>query len=190
MDAEMIDGWQLMADALDRASIERTILYLSSRDQIINYYKQEYGSEKIRPANGRGQGTEAWKIAISHAISSETGQRYDTVARRFRGDRAEGKVSKKGAAEYEKLGKTLPGTVVEKPRKVSGKRAKVYTKVLIRISREKKARSRTIDETLTPHQASQLRHGDPDGLIEAYGGINPESISSLEFRSPVSVEYL
>lgn len=173
-----IDNWEAVADALDNAAVERSVIYLGTKNEVTGYYQQEYGKH--------------WGRRLAEKIVEVTGKgNVENIARRFRGSRAgKDKVTARAAEEYKAVGKTLPGTVIEKPKKVSGRRARVAVKVAIRISSEKKARMRSIGVTMSSHQMSQLRHADPTGLIDAYGGINPESIMSLEFHSPVSVEYL
>lgn len=177
-----ISNWEAMADALDRAGTERSILYLSTKSEVVGYFQQEHGAH--------------WSRELAKALQPFTRakngepQKITNIQRRFQPSRLEKAASKANVEQYRALGKKLPGTIVEKPRKVAGKRARVETKVSMTISKEKKPRQRTIKEVLTSSQMSQLRHADLTGLIDAYGGINPEEIMFLEFHAPVRVEYL
>lgn len=178
------DSYEKLTTELEKAGTD--IIHLSDPHQILHYYQQEYGSQKIKPASGRGNGTEAWKVQITRDISRATGQREDTVARRFRGTRVNlNKPTKKTLAEYKKLGQQLPGTRV--PRKdLAGKKAKVNIKGDVKISDDE--RPRKMEATLTGRQMSALRRGDLGAFFEAYK-INPGAVESINI-SRITVDYL
>lgn len=167
----MGDGYEKIAGELDRAGTET--IYLSSKNEVIGYYKQEYGSH--------------WGKKLAEKIVAETGKgKVENIARRFRGSRTEsGKVTPKAAAEYKAVGRTLPGTQV--PRKdIAGKRAKATLKGEVKISDDK--RPRKIDATLNARQASALRRGDLGAFFEAYG-VNPKAVEEVTIKT-FSFEYL
>lgn len=99
--------YEVLNNALNEAGTEE--LKLATKSEIIGYYEQEYGGK--------------WKSQLARDLSTLTGQRADTIARRFRGARLTNeRVSGKNVQEYKRLGQQLPGVRV--PRKdIAGKKS-------------------------------------------------------------------
>lgn len=173
------DSYERLDAALERAGTE--IVYLESKGQIIEYYKQEYGEKN-------------WTRQIAKDLQPFTqgknGQplKVESIMRRFQGDRATkaaGKTARGTNEQFKKLGKELPGTPV--PRKdLAGKKAKVDVKARIKISDDE--RDRKFSTTLSGGQASALRRGEIGAIFEAYG-VNPGAVETLRINS-ISVDYL
>lgn len=169
----------MAAQTIIEAGQTTEIHYLSDKHDIASYYQQEYG---------RG-----WQKRLGNDIAEVAGGKTTgaSYARNFRPDRMGRKATPDFAAKLEKLGREkIPGEPVTVDRKdLAGRRARVKTKIRMRISKDKKDRLKDINVTLTARQASRLRKGDLDGVIEQYGGINPNEIVSAEIDT-FSVEYL
>lgn len=84
-------------------------IFLETRDEIIDYYKDKYGVAEDYA------GTEAWKSHIIADLMAQTGKSRNTVAREFQYDRRVGaeryrvtKPSPATKAKYKQLGRKLP----------------------------------------------------------------------------------
>lgn len=168
-------GFDMAAEAIVEEGQTTETHYMSDKHDIANYYKQEY------PRN--------WQKQLTTALAAVNGGRADSYARNFRPDRINRKPTPGFAEKLAKLGRTLPGEQVTVQKPVAGKKARVKTKIRMRISKDKKDRLKDINVTLTASQAKRMRNGDLDGVIEQYGGINPDEIVSAEIDS-FEIEYL
>lgn len=174
---EKAGGFGMAAEAIVEAGQTTEMRYMSDKHDIANYYKQEYGK--------------SWQKHLGNDLATVNGGKTtaDSYKRSFRPDRINRTPTPEFAAKLEKLGKTLPGEEVTVQKPVAGKRARVKTKIRMRISKDKKDRLKDINVTISASQAKRMRNGDLDGVIEAYGGINPDEIVSAEIDS-FEVEYL
>lgn len=160
-------GYELVADAIDAAGTE--IHYLSGKHEIANYYMQAY------PRN--------WQTRLGNELADLFGGKAESYKRNFRPDRINRKASPGFAEKLKTLGREkIPGERVKR-RDLAGKRAHVKTIMWMKISKEKAFRKKDIDKMMTASQASRLRKGDLDAVIEAYGNINPKEIVELEIES-------
>lgn len=166
-------SYEKLDSELSRAG--STTIHLGTKSEVIGYYKQEYGSH--------------WGRELAKKIVETTGKgRVDTIARRFRGSRAESnKVTPGAAAEYKAVGKTLPGTEVPRT-DLAGRRAKVSMKAEVKISEDTRKRTITPEKPLTPGQAGRLRKGEIGVIFEAYG-VNPRAVETLKIET-IDVSYL
>jgi hypothetical protein len=171
-------GFDEAAEAIIEAGQEREIHYLSDKHDIASYYQQNY------PRN--------WQSQLSKDLAEVNGGKTTAAsyARNFRPDRLNRKPTPDFANKLAKLGREkIPGKEVIVQKKVAGKRARVKAVIWMKISKDKRAWKKDIKETLTASQARKMREGNLDGLIEAYGGINPAEIVSADIES-FSVEYV
>jgi hypothetical protein len=149
-------------------------VYLSTKREIVNYYKAEYP----------GRGPDSWKRHLVRDMARLTGMKEKSLEKRFDPQRLNNE-EKRNAKQYADLGRTLPPT--KKDKDLRGKRAVVTIDTTIWISNKPYTRffTRTLSEKRTQYL---LEQGGVNAIFEEYG-INPDSIEDMEINS-ISIDFI
>lgn len=172
---ERADGFDDAAESIVEAGKET--IYPTSKHDVVVYYQQTFPRD--------------WQKRLSNDLVEVNGgtTKASSYARNFRPDRINRTPTPAFAEKLAKVGREkLPGERVDR-KDLAGRRASVSATISMRISKDKKDRTKKINVTLTARQASKMRHGDLDGVIEQYGGINPGEIVSADIER-FEVNYL
>lgn len=163
---------KLEAEVLRVTTTEK---HLSGRGEIIEYYKDTYGFEKIR-------GVPSWQKHLVDKLVAQTGKSRNTVSREFQMDKRTGQERYKSAnpskptqEKYKELGKSLPPIRV--PKKVTGTPIVRFDGAVWYSETDY---DKEFEVALSPDQLSALMEAPSlDPIFEAYG-INVANMEAAE----------